>query len=630
MRSAPHLLRSFLFTAWAGITGLGFGGCSSDLTDIDARADRLIRERTERLGGGAVPARRLPAGSIPPGRGALYEKNPVTANAEPAEFRYSPADEARDINKRLQEFLSNQNSGQEVMTLDLPGALRVSQQTGREFLTEEEEYTLAAIRLLVERHLWEPRFFNDTTVGINRTSRRGDAAFNTPLRIINELRATQRLPFGGEVEAAFLFDATEQLRTSVSGQYEQSSAVVLQANVPLLRGAGLVAQEDLIQAERDLVYAARNFEDFRRRYLVEIATDYFRLLQLQAQIDNQKNSLRLLDDLRTRTKALVDAGRAREFELGIAESNFLEGQSALVALQETYAQSLDRFKIRLGLPISQPLTIAPFVLPLAEPDTTPAAATELALTYRLDLQNERDRADDARRAILTAQNQLLPDLDVSGNVRARTDPSVAEGGLVYESRDVLYGGAVTFGLPLDRETERLTLRSRQIAAQRAQRRLEEVRDQVVSEVRGAVRDMERARFDLVLAEQGVKINERRQEEQEIKRSEVSSQQFVETADQLLRARNARDRAMANLRIAVLNYLVATGQLRVDREGQLLRLPGMGRAEGAPMSDGPAAPAPVPAPGAETRNPGPAVPINAGEAPAPAAAPVPAPVPAPGG
>ena len=34
----------------------------------------------------------------------------------------------------------------------------------------------------------------------------------------------------------------------------------------------------LIQAERDLVYSARNFEAFRREFLVAIARDYFALV----------------------------------------------------------------------------------------------------------------------------------------------------------------------------------------------------------------------------------------------------------------------------------------------------------------------------------------------------------------
>ena len=57
--------------------------------------------------------------------------------------------------------------------------------------------------------------------------------------------------------------ATEDLHRKVSGEGIQSAEIILEADIPLLRGAGNVAREDRIQAERDLIYAAREFERFR-------------------------------------------------------------------------------------------------------------------------------------------------------------------------------------------------------------------------------------------------------------------------------------------------------------------------------------------------------------------------------
>jgi hypothetical protein len=164
--------------------------------------------------------------------------------------------------------------------------------------------------------------------------------------------------------------------------------------------------------------------------------------------------------------------------------------------------------------------------------------------------------------------------------------------------------------PLDRKEEQFALRTANIRLAQAQRGYEQARDRVIIDARARVRELDLARFNLELAEQRVKIALRRREEQEIKAAEVTAQQFVETAQEIREAENARDRAIAGLRTTILNYLLTTGQLRVDRDGTLLPPPGlMGNAPVDPA----AVPAPPPMPAAET------APIAA-PAPAPAAAP----------
>jgi hypothetical protein len=104
---------------------------------------------------------------------------------------------------------------------------------------------------------------------------------------------------------------------------------------------------------------------------------------------------------------------------------------------------------------------------------------------------------------------------------------------------------------------------------------------VVVEARSRVREIDRARFNLKLAEQAVYINQRRLEEQDLKRDEVTAQQIVDAQNDLLRAENDRDQARTDLRNAVLEYLLTTALLRVDREGQLIALPGMSGSAAAP-------------------------------------------------
>jgi outer membrane protein TolC len=522
----------------------------------------------------------LQANASPPTR--AYQKRPETTNPPASALGFAPADEARDVAARLERHARDAGvvGLAEGRVLSLQEALRLAQRQSREFLSAQEQYLLAAISLLVERHLWGPRFFNDTSVIIGGNA--DDGNFEHALSVINTLRATQRLPAGGSIEARWVWQATEQLRETASGRYRQSSALVLSGEVPLLRGAGSVAREDLIQTERNLVYAAREFERFRRTFLVDIAQDYFELQNAKAVLVNQERQLQSLRDNARRTAARVAAGRLEAFEQGIAENEVLSAEASLASQRESYALQLERFKIRLGLDPSERIIITEDTLEVPEPEIVPEDAGRLALEYRLDLQNQRDRLDDAARGVANARNALLPDLNLAGSVTFPTDDDARVGSLALSPDDLRYEASLTLALPLDRRVEQLRLRASLISLERARREYEKARDDVVVAVRAALRRIELARFQLRLAEQAVEINRKRRRGQELRADTVTTQALVDSENALLAAENQRDRARTNLRIAVLNYLLESDQLRVARDGTLEMLPGMKPSDNTPV------------------------------------------------
>ncbi|MCW5756626.1 MAG: TolC family protein [Phycisphaeraceae bacterium] len=584
---------------------LALSGCGG-LARIDHRIDNLTLDRSALLGTeAATPDRRFRIGPVEDvERSAQYTRQPPTRNPDTRDLFYVQADaarlEAQAVEARLDRYYSEslgiplESIGyredmatedlpppppipDNVLVLDLSAVLAQSQRTAREFLDAQEDYILSAIGLLRERHLWGPRLFNDTTVQV---SGRGDqGTFDSALAIINELRLTQRLPSGGDVAARWIVNATEQLRSAATEDYRQSSELVFDASLPLLRGAGSVARDDLIQAERNLVYAARAFEDFRRDFVVNIASTYFGLLQQAASIRNQQEQLRNLRQTLERQRARQQAGEIALFEISITESQVLSTSNSLQSSYERYVLALDSFKIRLGLDPSTPVALAPLDLELNDPVATPTEAAQLALLYRLDLQTTRDRVLDARRAVANSRNNLLPDLNATAQVGLPTDPNQDQAGLAFDPDSLRYQAGLRFSLPLDRETERLSLRSNQIALERALRNFERSRDQVVVEARSRLRNIEVARFQLILAERQVQINELRLEEQRIREDEITPQQLVDTLAELLNARNARDAAVTDLRVAILQYLRDTGQLRIGRDGEVLPLPGMNTISG---------------------------------------------------
>jgi outer membrane protein TolC len=558
------------------------------LDDIDARTHRLLAGTSERIDGGMVTPSRSFSGED--GKVGPKERNktPGTTNPPAANLSYTVADEARDVASRLDtyESLSTPKTGEHGLVINLSEALKIAQRSAPEYLAAEEDYIFAAIRLLIERHLWTPQLFNDTTVGVSGAGTNG--SFQSALSVLNDLKVTQRLPYGGSVQAEWLWQATDQLRQQATGRYTQSSSLVLSGNVPLLRGAGYVAQESLIQAERSLVYQARSFEDFRRQFFVGIASQYYILLQSQSGLRNQEQRVKTLENITAGETARYEAGRIAEFRRNVAQANLLSARASLAGSRESFIVQVEQFKIRLGLPSTTIIELVEQELDFPEPDIALDNAVATALDLRLDLQNRRDQLDDQRRAVANAKNAILPDLNLNASATLPTDPGKRVGGLLIQPEDMQYQAGVTFGLPLNREQERLTLRQQTILLARAVRDYDVFRDQLAVGVRQAVRQIDLARFQLTLAQQQVEINKRRVLETELKSDEVETQFKVDAANQLQDSEDQRDVARTALRNSVLDYMRQAGILRISRDGIFERLPGMDTAKAMPAGATPGA------------------------------------------
>ncbi len=545
---------------------------------IDRATDSIIAERT--LAMGAADAPRPFGGTTAPERPAnttragWYQSTPTTVNPPASSLRFDPADEARnvaDILARYADDATGTTAAEGAMVLDLDGVFRLADSSSREHRQAEETYLLSVISLLIERHQWSPRLFNDTSVSVAGFADEG--RFESALSVINTLRVSQRLPFGGEAEARWVTRAAEQLSDAATNQYTSSSELVLSANFPLLRGAGRVARESLLQAERDTVYAARTYEQFRRQLLVSIASDYFSLLETRARIGNQQRQLDSQIRRQDETATKVIAGRLNPFQNQITANAVKQSQAQLANLRESYILQLERFKLRLGLDPVSPVVLGEPGMTLREPAIAPEEAVARALDYRLDLQNRRDALIDAERAVANARNNLLPDFDVNAAVSVPTESDGDQEGLGLDAGDSDYSLGGTFSLPLDRRVEKLGLRRAQIALERERRAFDEFRDGIVIDARQSVRAVDLARFQLQLAEEQIVINRRGLEDLSL-RDDADPQSILDRQNALLDAENARDRAITDLRNAILDYLQTTGQLRVKPDGTFDPPPGM--------------------------------------------------------
>ncbi len=443
---------------------------------------------------------------------------------------------------------------------DLFASIAYGTEHSRDYQTQMETLYLAALDVTLQRHLFVPQPFGNTGLQYS-------GGFQNSLKYQSALAATttlgvkQQLPYGGQIVAQGLVQFIDALDSQTQGG--ESASIALSGSIPLLRGAGMVNLEPLIQSERTLVYQVRDFERYRQQFAVNVAQQYFGLVTSQQLVNNRRQNVANLTALLERTQALFDAGRLNFLEVQRSLQALLTGENDLSDALASYQNQLDTFKLLLGMPVENDLDVMPVELDVAVPDVDRQDVVATAHHYRLDLQTTRDAIDDARRQVDVAKNGLLPDLNLTaqGQVGDRTSTPAA----AFDNRATAYSAGLTLGFPLDRLAERNVYRKSLIQFEQSQRGYVQLRDSITAEVRADARSIRSAQISVDLQRRSIRLAENRLEYslELLRRGTVNARDVVESQSSLLDAEDAYSRARSNLQVQVLEFLKDAGTLRVD-------------------------------------------------------------------
>ncbi|MEP0843836.1 MAG: TolC family protein [Phycisphaerae bacterium] len=478
--------------------------------------------------------------------------------------------------------------------LTLEKALAYAFRHSREFQTAKEQLYLAALDLTLERYLWTPRFFGEVSSLYSiQQSPTADSRGNVSLEPDNAMQAVaqagarQRLPYGGEIVArvinSLVRDVTNHVTNGETGQ------TVLEANIPLLRGAGPAAFESRYRAERGLIYAIRTFEGFRRELVVDLAADFFALQRQRQEILNTEQSIKSFAAEAEKARALKETDRRTILDVQRAEQDRLVAANNRLDTVTNYRTSLDLFKLRIGMPIETavdvPLPSEPegdlsesgfgardsLQAALRMPEVSEEEAIEVALKYRLDLLNDLDRVGDAQRGVVVAENNLLPDLRATSSVRFNTRTEQRGVGH-YDDEYNAYDVGLTLEMPLDRKAERNALRASTIAKNQALRDYDQSRQTVMLQVRLAIRRVIQQQTALRIQVENRNLALKRKEAAEVllAAGKIPNRDLVEAENALLAARNRLAAVQAQLSNAILQFRRDTGTLRVDDQGRWIQ------------------------------------------------------------
>jgi outer membrane protein TolC len=444
-------------------------------------------------------------------------------------------------------------------------ALRIATTRNRDFLTQQEGLQLTALSVLGVRDQFEPRFSSTLAYDLTDSS-----SADRSQRASADLGISQVLPTGGDLTVTGSTDSTYD-DGDEDRRFDFASAVTARLTQPLLRGAGYeVRFESLTQAERDLLYALRDFELFRQDFTIRIINRFLDLVAQRARIENSRQNLDQSRFLLNRSTKFFEVGRGSELDKFRAEEDYLQAEDRLNREIESYALALDRFKVELGLPLETEFDVVldpPDVKPLS---MTLSQAVAAALANRLDLRTDRDQLEDVERRVRIAKQALLPDLDLRASARTSWSPSFSF--LNPGDNENVYDLGVTLEIPLERTSERNAYRRALINLDREKRRLSLSEDSIILEVRDALRGLDRIQASLRIQEKSLISAEKRFRIAQIRYREgrVGNRDVVEAQNRLLAARNIIVELKNDYLIERLRLLRTVGTLILDEDGVPIR------------------------------------------------------------
>jgi outer membrane protein TolC len=450
------------------------------------------------------------------------------------------------------------------IALSLPQALEIAAKNSRDYQSQEESVYLEALDLTLARYRWGPIFGGSASAEYEKTD--GDETVGGGIGLGLSKLFADGTSLGVDLSTDLLMHLVQNPREAAA------SLITVTLTRPLWRGASKrIAQENLLQSERDIVYTIRSFARFRKTFAVSIATQYYRVLQQRDSVLNAWSNYQNVILVRERTEMMARAGRLPEFEVDQAQQDELSAKDGYVQSVQSYYQSLDQFKIELGLPTDASVVLDPNELALLRergiihPDVSTEQAVELALEARLDLASDRDRVADYGRKVVVAKNGLSPDVDL---VLTASAPTANNQPGNFRTDFGTYTAGLDVDLPIERRTERNTYRRALISLESGKRDATLKEDRVKLDVRDAWRGLQEARAGYEIQDISLTLAMRRVESTTLllQAGRASTRDLLESQAALLRAQNALTRTLIDHTLARLQFWRDIGILEVNENG----------------------------------------------------------------
>src|SRR5258706_342824 len=524
---------------------------------------------------------------------AIQAKTPLVTNMD-ARFTLEGTNRislsSLPIATNIQEFLGQDGEVERgASILRLEDALAIAISSSRNYQSRKEQLYLSGLSLTLTRHQFAPIFSGagsanysvlteqatsvgvDPVTGLPKVNVRDNLVEQHRVALNGDVGASWLIRDVGRVTAAFTTDflrfVTGDPRVTTSSQL---SAMLVR---PLLRDAGFKAEkETLLQAERQLLYDLRDFTRFRKDFAVQVATAFYGVLGNRDTVRNSYLNLQSSRKNAERSRALAQEGRITQSDLGRLEQQELSTESTWINAVRNYKQALDNFKLQLGLSVNLNIVLDDRDLEslrIMHPNIEVDDSIKVALAARLDYLNGKDELEKAGRKEDLAANFLKPGLDLTASVGINSNPKDHNGFPVPELDRYHWNAGLNLDPALERKAERNSYRSALIARNRAERTVAQQEDEIKVQVRDSWRTLDQAKRNYEISAIGVKLAERRVEEQNLlaELGPAKAQDQVDAQNALIDSKNQLTQALVTHAIARLQFWNNMGILYIKDNGQ---------------------------------------------------------------
>ena len=444
-------------------------------------------------------------------------------------------------------------------TLTLPAALEMAERHNRSYQLQRETLYLQALSLTGTRHkfVWNPSSTVD--LGIARQTDgglRGDSDADVSVQKLFQTGASVTATLANDL--VLYFDGKPKVPD-----------LTLKLTQPLLRGAGAeIAAEVLTQAERDVVYAVRDYSHYQKTFAIETVGEYFRVLQDKDAVRNSYNNYLNLQKARDRAEAMAEAERLARYQVDQARQSELSARVKYLKAVESYRQALDGFKRRLSLPLGEALRLEDRALTdLVAQGLTPLELDErhgylMAVTNRLDVLNEVDRFEDSQRKVRVAASDLKPGLDVVVDASLKKQFYSS-----FSPEEFTSTSGLKLKLPLNQLTERNAYRTSLINFEKQMRKLATELDSLRENIREGIRALEQERENYFIQKAALDLARQQVEVMPLllQNDDADIRDQLEAQADLVEAQNDVTSAVVDYHVARWNLLKNLGALSVEGE-----------------------------------------------------------------
>ncbi len=399
---------------------------------------------------------------------------------------------------------------QRVLELSLEDAIRIVLEHNLELKLEDMTAEIARSDALGQWGSFDPTYRLSATYFDSEI----EASTNTQGGQGNVLKIDRRstnqsvnfpLLSGGSVELGYEIDNSETNNPDASLSTSSDASLSLTLSQPLLRGAwSTYSTTQQRIAELNFAKAAERRRQVRQDLLLRVHEAYWNLVEAIEQVDVRVLSLQLGNEQVDQDQRRLDVGVGTEVDVLQAETNVATNEEQLLLAQVNAEVAMDALKSLLfhrdeaeqwGRYLRDWET--PIVPLTALPDVEHGRALEWtrslgrALELRTELVQQRLEIKAQSLRLVRAKSEALPGMDVSFTASNRGfDDDFTD--TINESFDTefpTYTAVINFDVPLFNRAARSANRSARIGLQSARLQYDRTEQDVVSDVRAKVRDL---------------------------------------------------------------------------------------------------------------------------------------------